>query len=209
MAQAPVYNLEGKKTGDIDLEKKIFDIAVNPIVVQQAIRTQQANRRIAIAHTKGRGDVRGGGKKPWAQKGTGRARHGSIRSPLWSGGGVTFGPTKERNFTLKMNRKARRKALCMTLSDKAQEKKIIILESLELSEIKTKTIAALLKKLPVGKHTLLALPSVQTTVIKSARNIPQITTIQANSLNTEAVLGHETLVMPKASLEVISKTLLA
>ncbi|MFZ6035756.1 MAG: 50S ribosomal protein L4 [Patescibacteria group bacterium] len=208
MHTVPVYNQTGSKVGDVTLEDTLFNVKVKPLVVQQAIRTIQANRRQPIAHTKDRSDVRGGGKKPWRQKGTGRARHGSSRSPLWIGGGVTFGPTKERNFSLKMNRKAKRAALFMGLTDKAQDKKIVVLDTLSLPSIKTKMLADMLKKLPVKKTVLLILPSVDQAVIKSARNIPSLTTIQASSLNIEAILKHEYMLLPQASLDTLKKTFL-
>lgn len=208
MHTVPVYNQTGSKVGDVTLEDTLFNVKVKPLVVQQAIRTIQANRRQPIAHTKDRSDVRGGGKKPWRQKGTGRARHGSSRSPLWIGGGVTFGPTKERNFSLKMNRKAKRAALFMGLTDKAQDKKIVVLDTLSLPSIKTKMLADMLKKLPVKKTVLLILPSVDQAVIKSARNISSLTTIQASSLNIEAILKHEYMLLPQASLDTLKKTFL-
>lgn len=209
MIKVPVYNNEGKSVGEMKLEPRIFDVAINPEVVQQAVRTQLANKRRPVAHAKGRAEVRGGGKKPWRQKGTGRARHGSIRSPLWKGGGVTFGPSKENNFSLKMNKKAKRKALLMCLTDKVQNKKFIVTEELKLSGIKTKEIALLLGKLPIEKKILIILSKVDQTVIKSARNIPKITTINADSLNVVALLKHEYIVIPKAGVEVISKTYLS
>lgn len=206
MAQATVYSKMGAKSGEIELDKNVFSVDINPVVVQQAVRASQANRRQVIAHAKDRSEVRGGGKKPWRQKGTGRARHGSIRSPLWIGGGVTFGPTKNRNFSLSINKKAKRKALRMSLSDKAAENNIIVLDELSLEKISTKAIVELLKKLKVTKTALLVLPTVDKTIIASAKNIPHVTTIQADSLNTEVVLAHEKLVMPKASLDIITKT---
>ncbi|MFH1207378.1 MAG: 50S ribosomal protein L4 [Patescibacteria group bacterium] len=208
MSKAAVYNKTGVKVGEVSLEPKIFGVPVKPQVIQQAVRTQLANSRVAIAHTKTRSEVRGGGKKPWRQKGTGRARHGSIRSPLWKGGAVTFGPRSDRNFSLKMNKKARRQALFMTLTDRANEKNIVIIDSLAQKAIKTKDFLASISKLPLKKTILLALPKADQLIIKSTRNIPFIKTINADSLNVVDVLNRETLLMPKASLEVISKTYL-
>ncbi len=206
MAKVTVYSQVGTKSGEVALDKKVFSVEINPIVVQQAVRATQANRRQVIAHAKDRSEVRGGGKKPWRQKGTGRARHGSIRSPLWIGGGATFGPTKDRNFSLSINKKAKRSALRMSLTDKAAENNIIVLDALSLEKISTKAIAELLKKLKVAKTALLVLPTVDKTIIASAKNIPQVTTIQADSLNAEIVLAHEKLIMPQASLDIITKT---
>jgi len=133
-----VYNQQSELIGEMDLNPKIFNVKANPALVHQAVVAQMANERQVLAHTKGRGEVRGGGRKPWQQKGTGRARHGSIRSPIWRGGGVTFGPTKERNFKQKINQKMKQKALLAVLSDKVANKKLVVLDKLELTEYKTK-----------------------------------------------------------------------
>ncbi|MFA5052382.1 MAG: 50S ribosomal protein L4 [Patescibacteria group bacterium] len=208
MSKISVYNTAGTSVGEVALEPKIFGVRVKPQLIQQAVRTQMANSRVAIAHTLNRSEVSGGGKKPWRQKGTGRARHGSIRSPLWKGGGITFGPRSDRNFSLKMNKKAKRQALFMALSDRANEKNIIIVDALAMKSVKTKDLLALISKLPLKKTILLALPKSDQTIIKSSRNIPFIKTITADSLNILDVLNHETLLMPKASLAMITKTYL-
>jgi len=147
MAKATVYNQLGEKLKEVELNPKVFGLEIKPELIQQAVVSQQANRRQNLAHTKGRGEVRGGGRKPWRQKGTGRARHGSIRSPLWRGGGITFGPTKDQNYSLKINKKAKRKAILMSLSDKANNQKIILLDKLELDEAKTKKFFKILLNL--------------------------------------------------------------
>lgn len=206
MLKVKVYNQAGKATGETNLDSKIFGIEINEKLVHQALRTHLANRRIAIAHTKSRQDVRGGGKKPWRQKGTGRARHGSIRSPLWKGGGVTFGPKSNRNFSLKMNKKAKRKALLMTLSDKATEKKIIVVDKIEMSSIKTKELATIITKLPLKKKVLIVLPKTDSKIMKSAKNIKKLKIINASSLNIYGVLNTDSLLIFKDSLKVISET---
>lgn len=147
MIKATVYNTTGEKIKEIELNPKVFGLTVKPELIQQAVVSQQANSRQVIAHTKDRSEVAGGGRKPWRQKGTGRARHGSIRSPLWRGGGITFGPTKERNFSVKINKKAKRKAILMSLSDKAANQKIVLVEKLELAEPKTKKFFQILQNL--------------------------------------------------------------
>jgi len=147
MTKVKVYNQEGKEAGEQILNPDIFGIEIKPSVIQQVVVAMQSNSRQVLAHTKDRSEVAGGGRKPWRQKGTGRARHGSIRSPLWRGGGITFGPTNQRNFSLKINNKVRRKALFMGLTDKASNQKIILLDSLELPEIKTKSFFAVLQNL--------------------------------------------------------------
>ncbi len=147
MLKLTVYNQQGEKVRELELNPKIFDLKINPKLVQQAVAAQQANARPVLAHAKDRSEVAGGGRKPWRQKGTGRARHGSIRSPLWRGGGVTFGPTKNRNWSLKINRKAKQKAILMVLTDKANNEKIILLDQLNLDQAKTKKFFAILQQL--------------------------------------------------------------
>lgn len=208
MTKEKVYNQTGKAVGEIKLEPKIFNIEIKPELIQQAVRTQLANKRKVIAHTKDRSEVRGGGRKPWRQKGTGRARHGSIRSPIWKGGGVTFGPRKNRNYSIKMNKKARRKALLMTLSDKARGKFIVVLDKLELPEIKTKNLLKIISKLPLKKKILVVLPKSDQKIIKSAGNLQNIKTINANSLNVVDILGYKYLLILKDSLAIIGKTYL-
>jgi len=208
MTKVKVYNQTGKAVGEIKLESKIFDIEIKPELIQQAVRTQLANKRKVIAHTKDRSEVRGGGRKPWRQKGTGRARHGSIRSPIWKGGGVTFGPRKNRNYSLKMNKKARRKALLMTLSDKARDKSIVVLDKLELTAIKTKDLLKIISKLPLKKKILVVSPKSDLKIIKSARNLQNIKIINANSLNVVDILGYKYLLILKDSLAIIGKTYL-
>jgi len=206
MAKLPVYNTKGEKVGEATLEPKIFDVKVNPRLVQQAVRTQLNNSRVAIAHTKTRAEVRGGGKKPWRQKGTGRARHGSTRSPIWKGGGVTFGPRKNRNFTIKLNRQAKKQALFMALSDRAKEGKITLVDTIAMPRAKTKDFLMQIAKLPLQKTILLVLPTTDQNIIKSVRNVPFITVINANSLNVVDILNHQCILAPKASLDVITKT---
>jgi len=135
-----VYNQEGAVTGSQDLSDKVFGVKVKDEVVHQVAVAMMGNKRQVLAHAKGRSEVRGGGRKPWRQKGTGRARHGSIRSPLWVGGGVTFGPTKERNFSKKINIKMRRIAIRMCLSDRVKDGKLILLDGISIKDGKTKEI---------------------------------------------------------------------
>ena len=190
MAKVKVYNLAGKEIEQMELDPKIFEVAAKPSLVHQVIEVQRANARLKLAHTKTKGEVRGGGKKPWRQKGTGRARHGSIRSPLWKGGGITFGPRTEREFGKKINKKMRRKALFMTLSDKVKENNFIVVDNLALPEIKTKNFYAILKKLPMKGtfSTLVVLKNKDENINKSARNIKKVKTILADSLNVYDIL---------------------
>jgi len=205
----PVYNQQGKKISDTLLPKEIFEIPINPDLVHQVVVSQMANRRQVIAHTKGRGEVRGGGRKPWRQKGTGRARHGSIRSPIWRGGGVTFGPRSDRVFKKKIPKKMRRKALLMVLSAKAKENLIILLDSLKIEKPKTKFMLEILKKLPIKESPcLIALPKKEDSLIRAARNIPKIETIQARDLNTLDLLSFKYVLLPKESIKMIKETFL-
>lgn len=203
----PVYNQQGEKTGEAELPAKIFEVPLNADLVHQVMVSQMANRRRVIAHTKGRGEVSGGGRKPWAQKHTGRARHGSIRSPIWKGGGVSAGPTKEKVYEQKIPRKMRRKALCMVLSEKAKENLLVLLEKLNFETPKTKMLAATLKKLPCKEQkSLLILPEMNQNVIMAARNIPRVKTMQAKDVNVLDLLQSRYLVMPQKAVEIIQKT---
>jgi len=204
-----VYNQEGKIVKEIELPKEIFELKINPNFLHQVIVCQMSNRRQGTAHTKTRAEVSGGGRKPWPQKGLGRARHGSIRSPIWKGGGVAHGPRKEKNYKKKIPKKMRRKALLMALSSKAKDKELILLDNLEIKEGKTKEMAQILEKLKIkGKSILLALPSLDKKIILASRNIPKLSTIQAKDLNALDVLNSKYLLMPLSSIEVIKKTFL-
>jgi len=204
-----VYNQNGEETGEAELPKEIFEVPLNSDLVHQVVVAQRANRRQGSAHTKGRGDVSGGGKKPWRQKHTGKARHGSIRSPIWRGGGVTFGPTKDRVYAKSLNIKMRRKALFMVLSEKAKENLVLVIDDLNMEGPKTKTIKTMLSKLPCKEETsLLALPTMDKNIILSTRNMPKTHTIQAKDLNTLDALQVKYIVMPKKSIQVIEKTFL-
>ena len=201
-----VYNQEGKEVSQTLLPKEIFDVKMNPDLIHQVAVSQTANRRQVIAHTKGRGEVRGGGKKPWRQKHTGRARHGSTRSPIWIGGGVTFGPTKERVFKKKIPKKIRRKALLMVLSAKAKNNLLIILNDLRLNLPKTNTMAQILRKLRIKESSLIALPEINKNLILAARNLPGVETIEARNLNCLDLLSFKYLIMSKETIKVIKET---
>lgn len=192
MIQVPVYNQTGEKVGTEKLSKSIFGLEINSSLVHQAAVAQYANRRRLYANSKDRSEVRGGGRKPWRQKGTGRARHGSIRSPLWRGGGVTFGPRTERNFSKKINKKMKRKAMCMCLSDKVREKRLLILDRLFLNERKTKKLVEVLMCLPCkDKKTLIALSKSDQNILGASKNLNWIKTITINSLNILDLLSYE------------------
>lgn len=204
---ANTYDQNGKKIGQTRLPSEIFEIKINPDLVHQAVVFKMAAERKATAHTKGRAEVRGGGRKPWRQKGTGRARAGSIRSPLWRGGGVTFGPTKERIFKKRMPKKMRRKALFMILSAKAKENLLLVLDNLKIEKPKTKSMAEILNKLFLKKGSgLIVLPQMDKNVIKAARNIPRVRTVLAKDLNILDLLCYKYIMMPKEAIKVIKET---
>lgn len=188
------------------LPSEVFGVELNHDLVHQVALSQMANRRQVIANTKGRGEVRGGGKKPWRQKGTGRARHGSTRSPIWRGGGITFGPTKERVFKKKINQKMRRKALLMVLSEKAKNNFLILLDKLEIEKAKTKLMAKILKSLPIKGSRLIALPGMDKKTVLAARNLEGTLIAQAKDLNVLDLLNSKYLLMPKESIKVIKET---
>lgn len=204
-----VYNQEGKEVGTTVLPKEIFEVPLNSDLVHQVVVSQAANRRRVIAHTKGRGEVRGGGRKPWRQKGTGRARAGSIRSPLWRGGGVVFGPTKERVFKKEIPKKMKRKSLFMVLSAKAKNNLLILLDKLKLEKSKTKEMMLVLQKLPSkNAPSLVILPEYNKDIILASRNIPYCQTIQAKDLNSLDLLSFKYLITTKEAIKVIKETFL-
>lgn len=204
-----VYNREGKIVGETTLPSEIFDLKMNPDLVQQAYLAQLANSRKVIASVKDRGERRGGGRKPWRQKGTGRARVGSIRSPLWRKGGITFGPRPEKTYYKKINKKMKRKALFMVLSSKVRDKELIVLDKLELAKAKTKEMVGLLAKLPIKKKsTLVILPKKDEKLARANRNIPYAEIRWADSLNVVDLLNYKFCLMSKEAVEVIKKTYL-
>lgn len=214
MPKVSVYNLDGEKKGTITLIPEIFDVERKDQVIKLVLDAQIANSRIYTAHTKTRGERRGGGIKPWRQKGTGRARVGSRRSPIWRKGGVVFGPRKERSYSKKVNKKVRKKALFMVLTSKIKDRQFVIVEDLKIEKISTKDFLEKISKLPVKgkkgmKKTLLILPNAKEKKLKlSSRNIDGVKPIQANSLNVKDLLDYEFALLPKESIKVIQETYL-
>ncbi len=205
-----LYNQLGEATGKVELSDKIFGLSMNADLVHQVVKAQMANSRQVLAHTKGRGDVRGGGKKPWRQKGTGRARHGSSRSPIWKGGGVTFGPTKERNFKKDINKKMKQKALFMALSSKVRDNQLVVLEDLKLAQSKTKEAVSMLNnvskvlknyKLTKAKRdSILAVVSIKDRELeRSFGNLPFASVMEARNLNPVDVLKYKYILLTKDS----------
>jgi len=204
-----VYNQEGKELDTMTLPKEIFGVEFNADLVHQIVVSLSANKRQISAHTKDRSEVRGGGKKPWRQKGTGRSRHGSIRSPLWKGGGVTHGPRVERIFEKDIPKKMRRKALFMVLSQKAKDNQLVVLDKIELEKGKTKEMASTLLKLPCNEQaTLIALPNYDKKVFMAARNIKKTFIEDARNLNVLQLLNHKYLLLTKESIKTIKDTFL-
>src|SRR3989344_1908614 len=211
--ETTLYNQEGKTVGTYALPEGIFNVPMNTDVLHQALIAQESNARSVIAHTKNRAQVRGGGRKPWRQKGTGRARHGSTRSPLWKGGGVSFGPSNERDFSLKINKKQKQKALFMALSSKVKEAKLALLDVLSLPEIKTKKafeVLHIISDAAFGgagsRKILVVLPKSDQTIALSVRNIPQVKVLVADSLNVKDLLSYRYVVMVKDAVSVIERT---
>jgi len=207
MPTVSVYNQKGESIKRQKLSDQIFGCKSQKDIIHQVVVLSLANKRHPFAHTLKKGDVHGGGKKPWRQKGTGRARAGSIRSPLWRGGGITFGPDKERNYSKKINKKIKRKAIYMCLSDKVESKRLYVLDKIELSEIKTKKFVDILNKLipEKNKKILLALESNDKNIIKSARNIEKLRTMPVESLNVLDLLKADYLVTTIEGIKKIEK----
>lgn len=200
MSKTNIYNQEGKITGDLELNAKYFGVKVDPKLVHEMIVAQTANARKNTGHTKTKGEVRGGGKKPWKQKGTGRARQGSIRSPQWVGGGIAHGPRKERNYSVKVNKKAKQKALFMALSDKVANERFLILESLATETPKTKVAAKVLTKLPIGRRTLFVIPKSNPLMMRMVRNLQNVKLVTVNALNLLDVVDYPTVMFEKEAL---------
>ena len=203
MANVNVLNMDGKQVGTIDLNDKVFGIEVSESAMHTAVVQYLANQRQGTKSTKTRAEVRGGGRKPWRQKGTGRARQGSIRSPQWTGGGVVFAP-KPRDFSFKVNKKVKRLALKSALTTKVSTSKIIVLEDLTFNEIKTKEMKRVLDNINVGK-ALVVMDGVNRNVILSARNIPGIKTSEATTINTYDILKYDTFVVTKSAIKRIEE----
>jgi large subunit ribosomal protein L4 len=201
-----VINLQGKKVDTTELPAQIFEAPINRDLMHQALVRQLANARLGTHKTKSRGEVRGGGRKPWRQKGTGRARHGSRRSPIWVGGGGAHTP-RPRDYSLKMPRKMRRAALRSALSVKASQQEILVLDEFAVQEPKTKEMAAMLQTLVGSSSALIVLPASDEKVEKSVNNLASAKTLRANYLNVRDLLGYERVILPLATLEVIESYL--
>ena len=203
MANVAVYNMEGKEVDKIELNDSIFGVEINEHLVHMAVLQQLANKRQGTQKAKTRSEVRGGGRKPWRQKGTGHARQGSTISPQWTGGGVVFAPTP-RDYSFKLNKKEKRAALKSALTSRVVENKFVVVDELKLDEIKTKKFVEVLKNLNVEK-ALVVLNDMDEKVIASAANIPTVKTTQTNELNVFDVLKYDTVVVTKAAVATIEE----
>jgi large subunit ribosomal protein L4 len=200
-----VMNIRGEQVGDTELDPAIFGVAVNVPVLHQALKMQLANARQGNASSKTRGDVAGGAVKPWRQKGTGRARQGTTRSPIWIKGGVTFGP-HPRLYTQSMPKKMRRLALKSALASKLQENRVIVVDDFSMAEARTKDMIATLQSIGAGPSTLILLAERNANVELSARNLRGVKTLQATNLNVSDLLTHDYLVFTRSALDAISAT---
>ena len=198
-----VYNMAGKQVGEIELPEAVFGVEPNAAVVHDAVKNHLANKRQGTQNALTRAEVSGGGRKPWRQKGTGRARQGSTRAPQWTHGGIVFAP-KPRDYSYCLNKKAKRLALKSVLSDKAANGRILVVDGLDLPEIKTKSMKSLLDTMEAGKSVVIT-EGVKTNVVLSARNLPGVKTTPANILSVYDLLNAKSLVVDKAALAVIEE----
>ena len=203
MAKVSVYNMEGAVVGELELNDAVFGVDVNEHLVHMAVVQQLANNRQGTQKAKTRGEVSGGGRKPWKQKGTGHARQGSTRAPQWTGGGVVFAPTP-RSYSFKLNKREKRAALQGALTSRVADQKLFVLEELTMDEIKTKKFQAVLDALKVEK-ALVVLDEIDNNVILSARNIPQVKTAQVNTINVFDILKYENMVVTKSAVLAIEE----
>lgn len=209
----PVYNHDGGKTKERELPK-VFDVKVNRDVVHQVVSAQAANNRVPVAHARGRSEVRGGGKKPWRQKGTGRARHGSIRSPLWKGGGVTHGPTKERRFSKKVNKKMASLALRMVIGEKARIGALVLVEG-EIASGKTRDASRVLKNLASAselkgidkKTAIVVIPEAEISEARAWRNLDRVETEPLRLVTAHDILSHAFIIMQSNALDALGERL--
>lgn len=204
MPKVALYNMKAENVGEIELSDSIFGVTPNKSVLHQYVVNYLANQRQGTQSTLTRAEVRGGGRKPWRQKGTGRARQGSTRSPQWTHGGVALGP-KPRSYKYSINRKVKRLALKSALSDKVLEGRFVVLDELSYDSLKTKNTITLLKAFDAGKKTLIILPEPDENVIRSANNIPGVKTTLARTLNAYDLLYHDRVIVPKAGVAVIEE----
>ena len=204
MPKVAIYNISGDQVGEIELSDDVFGIEVNEYVLHEVVKNQLANRRQGTQSTKTRAEVRGGGRKPWRQKGTGRARVGSIRSPLWIGGGVTFAP-KPRDYSYRLPKRVRKLAMKSALTSKVNNNEFIVLDELNIQIPKTRDMSNILKNLNVDKKALIIMDEKNEAVIKSARNIPGIKTALVNTLNVYDILKYDKFIITKDAVQKVEE----
>lgn len=203
MIKFPVYNLKGEKVKDAQLSENIFGLKKNDALLHQIYVSQYANRRQVIAHTKDRAERAGTGKKPWKQKGTGRARVGSVRTPVWRKGGVVFGPTNERNFKKDIPKKMGQRALALVLSGKVKDKEFVLVDSLLLEEVKTKHMKEAIKNLKIKGSILIGFSENEKGSSKASRNLNKVSVVDVRNLNILEALNHKHLLMSEEGLKVL------
>ena len=206
MVKAKLYDQKGQVIGEKELSEDVFGVPIKPELVHEVLISLEASARQPLAHTKTRSEVSGGGKKPWKQKGTGRARHGSIRSPLWAGGGVTFGPRKDRNYNKKINRKTKQLAFVMSLSDKVSEERLLLVEAFGIKDGKTKEMVSLLKNLPVEGKALILSAGKDGMLGQSARNLQKVRFAGVGDINLKQVLNADWIVTTPEAIDKLTQT---
>ncbi len=204
MPKVNVYNILGEQVGEIELSDNVFGVEINHDALYHVIKNHLANRRQGTQSAKTRAEVRGGGRKPWRQKGTGRARQGSIRAPQWTGGGIVFAP-KPRDYSYKVPKKVKRLAMKSALSSKVAENKIIVLDKLSLEQPKTKEMVKILENIKASKKALIVMESKDENVIKSARNIPDVQTTLVNSLNVYDILKYDSFIITQDAVKKVEE----
>jgi len=207
MIKYPVYNLKGQKTKDLNLSEAVFGLKPNAALLHQVYVSQYANQRQVIAHTKDRAERAGSGRKPWKQKGTGRARVGSVRTPIWRKGGIVFGPTKDRNFKKDIPKKMNHKALAMAFSGKVSDQELRLVENLQLAEPKTKLMHEALEKLKLKGSILISFAKDERLSKKAARNLVRVEVVDVENLNVYDILNHKNLILSEAGIKVIESKL--
>lgn len=200
MPSVKIYNVKGEAVGQAELSEAHFGVKPSPSLIHSVVVAQEANKRTTKASTKTRGEIAGGGRKPWKQKGTGRARQGSIRSPQWVGGGIVFGPRKERDYSVKINRKAKRSALFMVLSDRVAHDKFVVVDKFPTEEPKTKLFAGWTKNVPFGRKTLVVIPASNPMLLRMVRNLSNVQLVTVNTLHLSDLVKYPTVVFEQPSL---------
>lgn len=201
----PVHNLKGEKVKDIELSSSVFDLSANDALLHQIYVAQYANRRQVLAHTKDRAERAGSGKKPWKQKGTGRARVGSVRTPVWRKGGVVFGPTKDRNFKKDVPKKMNKKALAIALSGKVRDKELFLVDSLKADVVKTKMMKEALESLKISRSALMGFSKDEKEMMKASRNLPKVDNILVDNLNVFDILNHKYLIISEDGVNILTE----